>query len=175
MHQHVVVQFDGKSYTWTGKDWYETKTFLRPPSTIIRKLNARLAQDLQCADTALTSVDAILKQANNARNAEQYGRAERLIRRALSQAPNHVGALAMLCAVLRAKGLPQQALDETAAFARANYSPLLTSRAAALCDLQRWEEAKHEIGRVLAIQASEEAFSVMHRIKAARPDLYDEV
>jgi len=61
MHQHVVVQFDGKSYTWTGKDWYETKTFLRPPSTIIRKLNARLAQDLQCADTALTSVDAILK------------------------------------------------------------------------------------------------------------------
>jgi hypothetical protein len=44
--------------------------------------------------------------------------------------------------------------------------------AAALCDLQRWEEAKKEIGRALAIGESEEAFSVVRRIKAARPDLY---
>jgi hypothetical protein len=78
----------------------------------------------------------------------------------------------MLCAVLRDKGLPQQALDETQAIRRTDYPPLLTSRAAALCDLERWEEAVKELRPVLAMGGSEEAFSVVHRIKKARPDLY---
>ena len=43
----------------------------------------------------------------------------------------------------------------------------------ALCDLGRWEEAKRTVGHSLRIQESDEAFSVVRRIKAARPDLYD--
>ncbi|MCB0226529.1 MAG: hypothetical protein KDI02_22745, partial [Anaerolineae bacterium] len=59
------------------------------------------------------------------------------------------------------------------AFRDTNYSPLLTSRAAALCDLKRWEEAKKTIGRCLVISKNETAFSVVNRIKAERPDLYE--
>jgi len=58
-------------------------------------------------------------------------------------------------------------------FRDANDHVLLTTRAAALCDLGRWEEAKRTVGRSLAIESSDEAFSVARRIKAARPDLYD--
>jgi hypothetical protein len=38
--------------------------------------------------------------------------------------------------------------------------------------MKRWEEAKKPIGRALAIGEGAEAFSVMRRIKANRPDLY---
>jgi hypothetical protein len=36
-----------------------------------------------------------------------------------------------------------------------------------LCDLKRWEAAKRTIGYALASEESEEAFSVIRRIKAA--------
>ena len=52
------------------------------------------------------------------------------------------------------------------------YPVLLTSRAAALCDLGIWEEAKKTVGRSLAISKSAEAYNVVNRIKAAKPDLY---
>ena len=50
--------------------------------------------------------------------------------------------------------------------------PLLTTRAAAYCDLKLWEQAKKIIGKALAIEESEEAFMVVKRIKAARPEIY---
>ena len=64
----------------------------------------------------------------------------------------------------------------TAPFMPSDNPALLTTRAAALCDLRRWEEAKTTIGRALAILRGEshkaEAFAVVRRIKANRPDLY---
>lgn len=173
MVQDIHIDLDGKSYTWTGAEWYETDTFLTPPLTIVRTLNARLTQRLARQDATISDLDVLLERASTARDALQHERAEKLVRRALRLSPGNPGALAILCSVLRARGLPQQALDETEAFRAMSYPPLLTSRAAALCDLGRWEEAKREVGRALAIaEGSEEAFSVARRIKAARPDLY---
>ena len=103
---------------------------------------------------------------------------EELLSRAQSLEPGnlaagHLAALAVLSSVYRASGYPAKALAATEADRDANHPALLTTRAAALCDLGRWEEAKRTVGHSLAIESSDEAFSVARRIKAARPDLYD--
>ena len=82
--------------------------------------------------------------------------------------------MAVLCSVLRKQGAPEKALHETEASPHLPYSPLLTSRAAAMCDLGMWEAAKREVVRVLAMPGDHDgAFEVVHRIKASRPDLYE--
>jgi hypothetical protein len=56
------------------------------------------------------------------------------------------------------------------------YRPLLTSRAAALRDLGRWEEALLQVNHVIAISAGRggpEIMGARGRVKAARPDLFD--
>ena len=138
----------------------------------MRQLNRLLEQELRSEDTAISDTAVLIERARAARDALQHNRAEALMRRALRLSPGNRAALAVLCSILRARRRPQQALDETEEFQWTAYPPLLTSRAAALCDLNRWEEAKQEIGRALASGGSEEAFNVVHRIKAKRPDLY---
>ena len=58
---------------------------------------------------------------------------------------------AVLCSILREGGLPDEALALADQHRSSNYPPILTSRAAALCDLGRWEEALQQIRQVLAI------------------------
>lgn len=170
----VKLALEGKTYIWSGSEWCEGGSYLIPPDVVIRKLNALLTRQLELADSQSIDVQSLLDGARLAREAFQYERAERLARRCLQVSPGHVGALAILSSTLRVRGQPQRALQETSPFRGARYAPLLTSRAAAYCDLKQWEDAKRELGRALAVQtASEEAFSVVRRIKAARPDLYN--
>lgn len=175
MKEKAIVELDGKGYIWTGRDWYESETFLRPAGFVISRLNLLLARQLVEEDLSTTDVEILLTNARAARDTSQHKRAERVARRVLELSPGHRGALAILCSTLRAAGRPRQALKETHAFRGIEYPPLLTSRAAAYCDLKQWEAAKREVGRALAMKtpASDEAFSVVRRIKAARPDLYE--
>ena len=168
----VTVELEGKSYMWNGSAWYETTTNLSPPTGIIAKLNGRASDALEKADENITDIRLLIKRAVDARDWSQYHRSEKLARRILKLEPSNKPALAILCATLRARGYTQKALDETDAYKSLPHPALLTSRAAALCDLHRWEEAKKTVGRSLAISPSEEAYMVVQRIKAARPDLY---
>ncbi len=168
----VTVELEGKSYMWNGSAWHETTTFMSPPSMIIPKLNNRLSDALEEEDENIADIHLLIKRAVNARDWLQYSRSEKLARRILELEPSNQPALAILCATLRAKGFPQKALTETDDYKNLPYPALLTSRAAALCDLERWEEAKKTVGRSLAISQSVEAYNVVNRIKAARPNLY---
>ena len=168
----MTVELEGKSYMWNGSAWDEATTFLSPPSMIIAKLNNRLSDVIEEEDENIVDIHLLIKRAVNARNWLQYSRSEKLARRILKLEPSNQPALAILCATLRARGYAQKALDETDDYKNLSYPVLLTSRAAALCDLGRWEEAKKTVGRSLAISQSGEAYSVVNRIKAARPDLY---
>ena len=63
-------------------------------------------------------------------------------------------------------------------FSKDRYPPILTSRDAALCDLDRWEEVLKQIRQVLAIfhatgNDAGEALSVFGRIKADKPHLLE--
>jgi hypothetical protein len=165
---------DEKSYIWDGRGWYESKTFMQPPKVVISKLNALLMEQLARDDASVTDPSILLDRAKQARDSQQFERAIQLLRRVLTLWPGYGGALAVLCSVLRKQGAPEKALHETKTFGRLGYPPLITSRAAAMCDLGMWEAAKREIARVLAMPGEhDEAFEVVHRIKAARPDLYE--
>jgi len=167
------IPYQGKDYIWTGAEWYEAGAHLTPPAGIIHDLNALIEDDQSAEDSLLNRVPQLLAAACQARDAGQYRRAEELLRRAQFMEPGNLAVLAVLSSVYRASGHPAQAVAATDAYRDANDPVLLTTRAAALCDLGRWEEAKRTVGHSLAIESSDEAFSVVHRIKAARPDLYD--
>jgi predicted Zn-dependent protease len=147
---------------------------MRPPKAIVSKLNALLKDQLSRDDDAVADPSLLLERAKQARDNQQFDRAIQLLQRVLKLRPGYAGALAVLCSVLRKQGRPEKALHETEAARHLPYSPLLTSRAAAMCDLGMWEATKQEIARVLAMPGDRgEAFEVVHRIKAARPDLYE--
>jgi len=176
MTQQAAIEFEGKNYLWNGKNWYETGTYLVPPLRILHKLNQQMTHILMQEDASISDVKTLLNRAYFARKASQLKRAENLIRKALKLKPGHPIGLAMLCATIRKQNKQEQALEETKAFKNAGFPSLLTARAAVLCDLERWEVAKKEVGRALAIIGNGnkiEAFNVVSRIKAERPDLYN--
>ena len=166
------VELDGKRYIWNGKSWYTQGTFQAPPAALVARLNERLKPDLASADAKVTSFSELLRIARVARDASQFKRAEAAARRAIALQPRSEPAFAILCSLLRHLGASERAVQETEHLRSTSYPPLLVSRAAALCDLERWEEAKATVGRALAQEDSAEAFEVVHRIKAHRPDLY---
>lgn len=172
---HRCVQFNGKSYTWDSVNWYETETHLRPPVSVISELNKRLLPLLEEEDQQTKDFHALLVSAKKARDSKQYVRAEKLARRAVKLSPSDVGASAVLSSCLRAQGSSREALKVTERFKFELYLPLLSTRVAALCDLNRWEEAKQAVDRAVAIGTNKEKFSeIVERIREAKPELYDE-
>lgn len=167
----ITVVLDGVTYIWTGSSWFDSH-YIKPPVILIQRLNTLLEAQLANDDLNISDIYDLTHRAKIAREAKQYARAESLARRVLQLHPESHAAAAVLCASLRARGLAFQALEETDRFKHTNNVPLLTSRAAALCDVHHWEEAKQTVGRALAIGGGEEAFLVVKRIRRARPDLY---
>lgn len=173
MSDTVRVELDGISYVWNGRSWFAARTFQAPSAVLASRLNEKLAPILVAEDAKITDFQGLLQIAQSARKASQYKRAEEAARRAIALQPSSGPAFAVLCSVLRHLGASDRAVQETEPLRSSGYPPLLISRAAALCDLERWEEAKVTLGRALAAGESPEAFEVVHRIKAHRPDLYE--
>ncbi len=172
MNDEKTVTLAGKVYTWTKSGWVEAKSRLTVDLGTARKLDRLSFQEFGQASAQVNDPHILLKQAADARMHNQFIRAEQLIRRVINLQSSHSGAYAMLCSILRDRGLPQKALDETEAVRRSSYPPLLTSRAAAYCDLDQWEDAAKEIAVVLAMGGSNEAWKVVERIKKEKPDIY---
>ena len=126
-------------------------------------------------DATISNARLLVKEARKAKEARQYKRALKLARRALAENPQDVAAGSVLCATLRRLGKPRDALGETSKIGRSSQPQLATTRAAAMCDLEMWEEAKAEVAHALRVFGYHgESFAVVQRIKAARPDLYPE-
>src|SRR5213593_4902970 len=115
MLNNYKFELEGKSYTWDGKVWYESKTFMRTPKAIVSKLNALLKDQLSRDDAAVADPSLLLERAKQARDNQQFDRAIQLLQRVLKLRPGYAGALAVLCSVLRKQGSPEKALHETEA------------------------------------------------------------
>ncbi len=172
MKHEINIELDGQTYTWDGNRWFDS-SFLVPPASILSKLNALIKDSLKENDAMISDEKELLARAHTARAAKQYDRAEQIVRRVLKNDPFNLSVISVLSAILREKGLPDKAIEETEPFKNSNHAALLTSRAAAFCDIERWEDAKKQIGRVLAMRSSEEAFLVVKRIKKNCPDIYE--
>jgi len=173
MASKVRIEHDGHTYEWNGTSWHDVATHMAPPRVVLQVLNQKSAPALAENDRAEVKPQRLLELAKAARDADQFQRAEKLLRRVLAIRPGHAGALAVYTSLLRRRGAPEEALKVSDPYRHLNYQPLLVSRAGALCDLDRWEEAKKENGRALALGPDDAAFAVVKRIKANRPDLYE--
>lgn len=181
MSAPITVTFEGNQYTWDGKKWFDRKMFLEPPKAILSKLHALSASQLSAQDETITDIDELLRRADQAQKHGQIKRALKLARLIHAQRPKQIETVAMVCSILRTVNQPEKALLLADRFRYSNYSPILTSRASALCDLNRWEEGLKQIRQVIAIEmkskksnGSPQALSVYSRIKDNAPDLFDE-
>jgi hypothetical protein len=75
-----------------------------------------------------------------------------------------LASAAMLCSAQRKLDDSQRGLDDTELFASAQYPPLMTSRAAAMCDVGRWDDASVLARRTRDIEASDEVINLLDRI-----------
>jgi tetratricopeptide (TPR) repeat protein len=175
----MVAEFelDGRRYSWTGYRWLDQDRREPPSRDIVRRLGALLRRANRSAEASLTDASAVLAIAINARVNGQPARAERFARRALDLDPTNATAGAILSSVWREKGRAKAALELTNRFQDSNDPYVLTSRAAALCDVGRWEEALIQIEQVLAIETrlsgggSDESRAVLGRIRSQAPHL----
>ncbi len=168
------VDYDGEGYTWDGRHWFSTKTFIEPPVAVVSRLNTLISKELDAEDSGVQDVDELITRAQAARDNHQFDRAVRLLRRVVTKHPRHKVAWAVLSSTLRKQNAPERALEQTEDLKSLNCAAVFVSRAAAMCDLGMWEEAKHEVAIALAIGgANAAAFAVVNRIKASRPDLYE--
>lgn len=172
------LEFEGDRFRWTGREWLSASGYLEPPKVICGRLDVLARGQFEQYDKALASPDDILEEATAAlenRRDFHRERAEHLSRRALAIRPGHAGSAAVLCSALRVGGTPVEALSIADRFLSTGYLPLLTCRAAALCDLGRQREAKRQIDQVIAIAkksrepVSGEAWAAWRRIDAGCP------
>lgn len=179
MTEPVEVELDGQPYVWNGRRWRGAENRQVPPTHIVQSLNRLRRRASRLADEIQVDPHRLLNVAIQVRAAGDSVRAERLARRVLAIQPGNGVAAAIVSSLLRGKGSPKAALAVGNHFRASNDPPVLTSRAAALCDLRRWDEALEQICEVLAIESaqgggSDEALAVCGRIKARAPHLFDE-
>jgi predicted Zn-dependent protease len=181
MSKPITVTLDGDEYLWDGKKWFSRNTFLEPPNAIVTKLHALSAKQMSAQDETITDIDELLRRAKQAQEHGQIQRALKLVRLIHAQKPKHVEAVALVCSILRTVNQPEKALFLADKFRGTNYAPILTSRASALCDLNRWDEGLEQIQQVIAIDiksgkncGSPAALSIYSRIKDNAPELFDE-
>jgi hypothetical protein len=178
--QRRIIKYNNRTYSWTGKRWVDIETFTSPPAMIVEQLDAILLPILLEEDEKVSDVQQLLERAKEARDQKQHTRTENLARKALLLFPDHPGVVAVLCSCLRSLNRPEEALKASESQKTVGYPPVILTRAAALCDLGRWEAAMIEVRKVLAIAKKHsswgyvnvQAFKLLNRIKAIRPDLF---
>jgi hypothetical protein len=180
MPRSITITFNGSKYIWNGKRWFDRKTCLEPPTVISSKLNTMVASQRRAKDKASAeNMDNLLRKAKKAQYQGQIPKA--LARQVHNRRPQHIGTAAILCSVLRTANKSKEAVALANNFSSSNYSPLLTARAAALCDLNRWDDALKQIRQVFTIRmkskkssGNDEALAVYSRIKQNASHLFEE-
>ena len=160
------INLDRSTYVWDGNRWYHGRTFLTPPTVDVLKLNILLLKALEEEDLRITDVEELLIRAQKAGQAHQYRRMGLIAERILAMDPGHHVAAEILCSSLREQNLPAQALKATQRLKDSDHAPLLLARAAALCDLEKWQDALTEIKRAQAAGAGRLATALVRKIKS---------
>lgn len=161
----MEIDLERSTYIWDGNRWYHSKTFVTPPRVDIAKLDSLRLKAIEEEDRSISNIDDLLDRARKAGEALQFERVVQIAHRMLKLAPGHGAAATLLCSALRAQNRPAQALKATQSMKDSDFAPLLISRAAAFCDLERWQEASDEVTRAQAVGAGKLATQVVRRIK----------
>ncbi len=161
----ILQDFQNQTYVRTAAGWrLDGKPYTFQP--VVGRLDNELLARLTAEERDEIDPADLVRRAWFGQAFRQYDRVVALATRALRSViqppdPRHAGAVvpdcwrseavaaaAMLCSALRELHESQRAIDDTSVFDDGKYSPLMTSRAAALCDVGRWDE-----GHALAVAA----------------------
>ena len=176
MQQLTRVTLNGKTYMFNGKNWLGSD-YMVPPVSLIPELNRLAADQFAHEGSQTKSYQELMDMATKLRDAGQLERALKAARKAIEMQPDDAAPVSVCCSILRMMRRPDEALTVADNFLKdgSMYRPLLTSRAAALADLDRYNEALKQIRQVIAIsggKGGEEAMAVWSRIKAEAPELF---
>jgi tetratricopeptide (TPR) repeat protein len=139
-------------------------------------LHALIEAEIAAEDAAVSDQYELFSRAKGAVALGQWQRARKLATQAFEQDPGNPGRAASFCSILRQIGSPAEALAIADRFSTSTYTPILTSRSAALCDLGRLEEASRQILHVLSLKPGDElALLVLGRIKSYAPHLFENI
>jgi hypothetical protein len=159
---YIEVEYNGKRYTkrpdggfnnpygvekWT---WYGPNN-VAALGSLVRRLD-RMA-DAICVPEVneLWKFQELVDRAKVRRDQGVHGCADALIKKALRLEPGHLGAIAVLCSILRHRNRPSEALAETEAYKYSNYEHIPICRAAAKLDLKDCQRAKKALNRAFRL------------------------
>ena len=173
-----IIEHNKVTYRNNGNGWFVNNTGELVPKILGAELDGIIAEKLRAKEEKITDPKELLQLAAKYSSQGMLERALAICSKIIAISPdNELVASTVISSILRKKGEPEKALAITDKFQTTNNPAMLTTRAATLCDLENWELAKKTISRALAILKGAsnkgEAFGVVGRIKAARPDLYN--
>lgn len=172
MSAELSVQLDGQTFVWNGSTWYGASDYTIPSFSVALRLREAVKQQFGSDDCLVSDPEELLARAKQALVLNDRARAERLARQVLDRYPAHEGYAAAISGILRELDKSEEALLVTGRFATVNYRPVLTSRAAALCDLGRWEEGLATLEKAMVLGSDEHTELVLCRIRARAPELF---
>jgi tetratricopeptide (TPR) repeat protein len=146
------IVWEGQRYVLAESGFYNARTFLKAPETVQQHLKSAYVRQLQQASENDRNPTFLLNYSGIAKNLGYLDLALKFVQRVLEFEPRNVFAVAKASSMLRKKGQPQKALAVTNRIPENQQGHvLLTTRAAALCDLGRYHEAMTVIRRALAL------------------------
>ena len=171
----VTMEYEGRTYRRYNGNWIDSSCMIAP-LVVQEALDKRYAQSLS---SEKKSVKELVDLANEFRRNQSYRLAEKHYREALSH-PNlelsdRKYIIPRLTSCLRCLEKPREAIDLYLETKRKYGNQmitdgLLTSAAAAYCDINQFDEAKKLANQALAMlngKASSELIAVFKRIKRA--------
>lgn len=170
--EKVFVSVDGAEYFFQAKGWRHTTSLYAPALGTELKAQAVAMEFAIASEVSQELCDALFE---NARRLGQIDRALEFCEHLMSRFPDAEKYRSSLCSLLRSKRLPRDAVRRTADWIPNADPALLTSHAAALCDLDRWLEAVPILKRAIAMrqgEADRESLAVVSRIKAENRALW---
>lgn len=170
-NEKIELTLEGKKYIRRGEQWTDS-SYIIVPETLQRKLNKAYSESINVAHV---SYEDLIKEADRFKESSSYKLAidyyEEALKKATSSDVRYI--LPRITSCYRHTGQPQKAI-EVCSEAKREYgsgflsAPLLTSMAAAYCDMHKYVEAKKCCDRAYAISggnASGELRSVYGRLR----------
>lgn len=168
-----TITFEGKEYVRRNQKWTENNIIV--PDPLQKTLNKILAENMNPLETTaeelIINADKFKESGDYLSAAKQY--MEALVR---SNRNQYASILPRLSSCYRKLGQPEKALvlEEEAVSIYGNKilnHAMLTSIAAAYCDLKKWDDARKYANRAYAVsegRADVELMNVYSRIKAEK-------
>lgn len=155
---------DGKPYHWNGQAWLDSD-YLRVPERLAHELTDRFLDELLRPDQDdwMEKAVNLRRRGTDLQNRATLRLVARACRNRLAMNPDELPTIAILSSALRHLGQSNQAEEVTRSYLD---GAILTSRAAALCDLGRWHEAEETVKLALRHGGGRHALQVRWRMQS---------